>query len=156
MKLQILAVSNKMPTWVSAACEEYLKRFKREYTVKLKEIKPEKRKASYTTEQILAREEESIRQSIEPGSYLVVLDEKGVGLNTLGWVDLLRRWQAQSESPCFVIGSSDGVSPLLKKESALTLQLSQLTLPHGLARIILLEQLYRAISIIQNHPYHRG
>lgn len=144
-----------MPNWINNACLEYLKRFNRDYRVVLQEIKPASRNNKKNTEQILAIEEARIREAIPDPVHLIILDEHGKGISSMELVDLVEQWRDRDISPCFVIGGANGISAALKKDSIFSLQISKMTLPHGLARVILVEQLYRATSIINRHPYHR-
>ncbi|MCV2502796.1 MAG: 23S rRNA (pseudouridine(1915)-N(3))-methyltransferase RlmH [Neisseriaceae bacterium] len=155
MKINILSVGNKLPTWINEGCSEYLKRFTKDFEVNLKEIKPERRNNNQNIEQILTIEETKIRENIPSQSQLVILDERGKGISTIDFANYLTKWQNENINPCFIIGSADGISAHLKKEAFFNMQLSQMTLAHGLARIMLVEQLYRAVSIIHHHPYHR-
>lgn len=155
MKLTVIALGNKMPNWVDSACNEYKKRFDQGFNLELKILKAQKRTPNSQVEQILSIEESRIREHIPNQASLIILDEHGKGVTTVELSELLTKWQQQNINPCFVIGGADGISANLKKEALMQIQLSKLTFPHGLARIILIEQLYRAITILQNHPYHR-
>lgn len=155
MKLHIVAVGNRMPAWVDAGFEEYAKRMPREARITLIEVKPEKREGGKTTEQVLAAEATRIEAVLPIGSEVIVLDERGVTLSTKQLADWLRGTMAEGHDMAFVIGSADGLHPRIKQHAKRLTSLSALTLPHGLARVLLAEQLYRAMSLIQNHPYHR-
>ena len=154
--ITVLAVGNKMPCWVDEAVAEYGKRFGRDVNYVLKEIKPEKRGAGVNAEQGMAAEEKRILESIPPGSYLVVLDEHGKAPTSMELAEHLKTWQQSGEHVCFVIGGADGMTDSLKKQARMMMRLSSLTLPHGMVRVLLTEQLYRAVSILHNHPYHRA
>ena len=108
------------------------------------------------TEAALADAAEAIRKAIPKGSLLVTLDERGKDLTTVEFAKKLSAWQDSGESVAFVIGGTDGIDPALKQESRMMIRLSSMTLPHALARVILSEQIYRAWSILNNHPYHRA
>lgn len=144
-----------MPHWVDYAVAEYSKRFGREIQFQLREIKPEKRGAGINAAQAMAAEEERIVAAIPSHSYLIVLDERGKAPTSMELADWLKRWQQQGDNLCFVIGGADGLTDRLKQRANLLLRLSSLTLPHGMVRVLLTEQLYRAQSILHNHPYHR-
>ena len=154
MNINILAVGNKMPNWVETAVSDYAKRFGRDIKLSIKEIKPEKRNNT-NAEQCMAEEEKRIRAALPEKPYLVILDEKGTPATSVKLSQYIDFWKQNNIHPCFIIGGADGISSSLKKDANLTLRLSDLTLPHGLARVLLVEQLYRAVSILENHPYHR-
>jgi 23S rRNA (pseudouridine1915-N3)-methyltransferase len=154
MKLSVLAVGHRQPAWVNEGCAEYLKRMPRELPATVLEIKPEPR-GSKTREQLLAAEKARIKDAL-PGSYrLVVLDEKGDDLTTLKLAKRLEVWMQDGRDVVLLIGGADGIDEELKQRADDKLRLSSLTLPHGMARLVLCEQLYRAVSVLKNHPYHR-
>lgn len=155
MKLLIAAVGHKMPDWVSAGYAEYAKRMPREARIELIEIKPEKRAGGKTTEQIYEAERGRIEAALPAGSEIVALDERGQNWSTLELADKMKDWMQGGRDVAFVIGGADGLHPDLKRRARHLWSLSRLTLPHGLVRVVLAEQLYRAMSVIQNHPYHR-
>lgn len=155
MNITVLAVGNKMPRWVDEAVQEYAKRFGRDVQYTLKEIKPEKRGAGVNAVQGMAAEEKRILEALPDNAFLVVLDERGKAPTSVELAQYMQRWQQDGEHVCFVIGGADGMTDALKQKARLMLRLSSLTLPHGMVRVLLTEQLYRAVSILQNHPYHR-
>ena len=155
MNITVLAVGNKMPRWVDEAVQEYAKRFGRDVQYTLKEIKPEKRGAGVNAAQGMAAEEKRIVEALPDNAFLVVLDERGKAPTSVELAQYMQRWQQDGEHVCFVIGGADGMTDVLKQKARLMLRLSSLTLPHGMVRVLLTEQLYRAVSILQNHPYHR-
>lgn len=155
MNITVLAVGNKMPRWVDEAVQEYAKRFGRDVQYTLKEIKPEKRGAGVNAAQGMAAEEKRILEALPDNAFLVVLDERGKAPTSVELAQYMQRWQQDGEHVCFVIGGADGMTDALKRKARLMLRLSSLTLPHGMVRVLLTEQLYRAVSILQNHPYHR-
>lgn len=144
-----------MPQWVDHAVRDYSKRFGREIQFQLKEIKPEKRGAGVNAEQAMAAEEQRIFAAIPAHSYLIVLDERGKAPTSMELADSLKKWQQQGDNLCFIIGGADGMTTNLKQRANMLMRLSSLTLPHGMVRVLLIEQLYRAQSILHNHPYHR-
>lgn len=154
MKLSVLAVGHRQPGWVSEGCAEYLKRMPRELPASVTEIKPEPR-GSKTREQLLLAEKARIRDALAAGSRLVVLDEKGDDLTTLKLARRLETWMQDGRDVALLIGGADGLDEEFKQQADDKLRLSSLTLPHGMARLLLCEQLYRAVSILKNHPYHR-
>ncbi|WP_038319814.1 23S rRNA (pseudouridine(1915)-N(3))-methyltransferase RlmH [Kingella kingae] len=155
MNITVLAVGTKMPRWVDEAVNEYAKRFGRDVAYTLKEIKPEKRGAGVNATQGMAAEEKRILEALPDNAYLVVLDERGKDPTSVELASSLQRWQQDGEHVCFVIGGADGMTDTLKQKAKMMLRLSSLTLPHGMVRVLLTEQLYRAVSILHNHPYHR-
>lgn len=154
MRLTVVAVGHRQPEWVGAGCAEYLKRMPRELPTGIVEIKPEPRGAK-TREQLLAAEKIRIRDAFPAGSRIVVLDERGDDLTTLKLARRLEAWMLDGRDTALLIGGADGLDAEIKAASDEQLRLSSLTLPHGLARLLLCEQLYRAMSVLKNHPYHR-
>ena len=154
MKLGILVVGHKVPSWVASGCAEYIKRMPRELPLSVAEIKPEAR-GSKTREQLLAAEKTRLQAALHGYSRMVVLDERGDDLTTLQLAQRLDEWMREGGDTAFVIGGADGVDEELKKRANESIRLSSLTLPHAMARLVLCEQLYRAISVVKNHPYHR-
>ena len=155
MRLWIIAVGNKLPDWVEAGFAEYAKRMPRESRIELVEIKPEKRGSGKTTQQIMEAERDRILAALPQGATIVAMDERGQAWTTQKLSQALTDWQQHGGDAVFIIGGADGLHPDIKQRAAKMLALSAMTLPHGLARVLLAEQLYRAITIIQGHPYHR-
>ncbi len=154
MKLAIVAVGHKQPDWVLAGCQEYLKRMPRELPAGVIEVKPEPR-GSRTREQLQAAEKVRILQAAGEGVRLVALDEKGSDLTTKKLAERLEAWMQDGRDTALLIGGADGLDAELKQRADEMIRLSSLTLPHGMARLLLCEQLYRAVSLLRNHPYHR-
>jgi 23S rRNA (pseudouridine1915-N3)-methyltransferase len=154
MKLRVLSVAHKMPAWVETACEDFTKRMPRELTVEIIDIKPEKRAAGNSTENIQLIEAKRILEAAGK-DYLVACDERGQEVTTLQLADKLTSWQGLGRDVSIVIGGADGLHDTLKKRADWLWGLSKLTLPHAFVRVLLAEQLYRAHSVIQGHPYHR-
>jgi 23S rRNA (pseudouridine1915-N3)-methyltransferase len=155
VKLLVIAVGARMPGWVTEGTAEYSKRMPREARLDWVEIRPEKRDGGRTPEQVMRAEAARIEAALPKGCLRVVLDEHGASLTSLQLAERLKTWLASGRDVAFVIGGADGLAPELKAEADLLWSLSDLTLPHALVRIVLAEQLYRAVSILQNHPYHR-
>lgn len=155
MKLKVIALGANQPAWVAAGVQEYAKRFAADWPFELVEIKPEKRAANRRIEVVLTVEAERIRAQIPRQALTIVLDERGDQLTTRDLSARLTAWAREAPSAAFVVGSADGLDAALKSEAHFRLGLSRLTLPHGLARIFLVEQLYRAVSLLSAHPYHR-
>ena len=150
IKLRIVALGHRMPAWVDAGYEEYAKRI----ALTLVEIKPEPRTQGKTVAQLLALEAVRVRAACA-GCRMVVLDERGKALTTRDLASKLDRWKDDAQDIAFVIGSADGLDASLKREADALVALSSFTLPHGLVRVMMAEQLYRAISLNAGHPYHR-
>jgi len=158
VKLRVLAVGNRLPAWVNAGFEEYARRMPREMPVSLTEIKPEPRhgKASAAAVgKLVQLEHTRITAGLPAGAMCVVLDERGKGFTSIELSKRMVRWRESGRDVAFVIGGADGTAAALKQDADLLWSLSTLTLPHGLARIVLAEQLFRAASILSGHPYHR-
>lgn len=155
MKLLIVAVGHKMPAWVNEGYTEYAKRMPRETRIELVEIKPEKRAGGKTKEQVHEAERQRIAAALPANCELVALDERGQEWSTLELAEVLKGWMQGGRDVAFVIGGADGLHPELKRRADRLWSLTRLTLPHGLVRVVLAEQLYRAVTVIQNHPYHR-
>ena len=143
-----------MPAWVATGFAEYSKRLPRDCALELIELKPEPRDRGRTVAQMLAAEAARIRDACGNCS-IVALDEHGSAWTTRQFADNLQQWRDAGAAVAFVIGSADGLDPALKRAAAATLALSAMTLPHGLVRVLLAEQLYRAVSLAAGHPYHR-
>jgi 23S rRNA (pseudouridine1915-N3)-methyltransferase len=154
MKLGIVAVGHKLPEWVAKGCAEYSKRMPRELPLLVVEIKPEAR-GTKTREQLLAAEKTRMQATLQGFKRIVVLDERGADLTTIKLAQRLQDWMRNGGDTAFIIGGADGIDEALKLQADETFRLSSLTLPHAMARLILCEQLYRAVSVINNHPYHR-
>jgi 23S rRNA (pseudouridine1915-N3)-methyltransferase len=152
--LFVVAVGQRVPDWAQTAWDDYAKRFPPELKVELKAVKTEPR-ASKTLETIYAAERERIEAAIPKGTRIVALDERGTSLTTLALAAKLRDWQLASDDVALVIGGPDGLDPAFRKAAHERIRLSDLTLPHAMVRVLLVEQLYRAWSINANHPYHR-
>jgi len=154
MKLLVFAVGHRQPDWVVAGCDEYRKRMPREMPLQITEIKPEPR-GSKNREQLLAAEKGRLREAMPGNCRNIILDERGDDLATLQLARRLEHWQADGRDVALLIGGPDGIDETLKAAADERIRLSSLTLPHGLARLLLCEQLYRAASVLKNHPYHR-
>jgi 23S rRNA (pseudouridine1915-N3)-methyltransferase len=155
MQLIIAAVGHKMPGWIEDGFNEYAKRMPPECRIHLKEIKPIERSGGKTAETVMAQERTRIEAAIPKGSRILALDERGRDLTTMQLSQLLTQWQQDGRDVTFVIGGADGLDAEFKSKADMLVRLSSLTLPHGMVRVVLAEQLYRAWSITQNHPYHR-
>lgn len=155
MRFNIICIGQKMPSWVVTAFHEYKKRFSSPFSVNLLEI-PAKNRNSNATEKLMEIEAEKIFSYIPPGGFVIALDEGGQLWNTEKLSKKIAKWQLETSDIYFIIGGADGLSKQCLKKARECWSLSPLTFPHPLVRVILIEQLYRAVSIINHHPYHRA
>lgn len=154
MKLVVVAVGQRMPDWAQTACDDYARRFPPDLRLEVRTVKTEARSGK-SRELLQAAERERIQAALPKACRLVVLDERGSALTTRDLATQLQRWQQGGDDVALVIGGPDGLEPAFRDAAHQRIRLSDLTLPHALARVLLLEQLYRAWSINSNHPYHR-
>ncbi|AEG93210.1 Conserved hypothetical protein [Ramlibacter tataouinensis TTB310] len=150
----MVAVGQRVPDWAQAAWDDYAKRFPPELRLELKAVKTEPR-GSKSLDTLLAAERERIAAAIPRGARVVALDERGTSLTTVALAAQLRAWQLGGEDVALVIGGPDGLQPAFREAAHERIRLSDLTLPHAMVRVLLVEQLYRAWSINAGHPYHR-
>jgi 23S rRNA (pseudouridine1915-N3)-methyltransferase len=157
MKILILAIGQKLPAWADAAVNDYLARFPADFKVELREMKAEPRTGrADEAARCRSAESERLRAAVTVGSQLVALDERGKDWTTQQLAEHLGRWRDSGENLAFAIGGPDGLDEGFKRDARLQLRMSSMTLPHALARVVLVEQLYRAWSILVRHPYHRA
>jgi 23S rRNA (pseudouridine1915-N3)-methyltransferase len=154
MKLLIVAVGQRVPDWAQTAWDDYAKRFPPELKVELKTVKTEPR-GSKTLESLLAAERERIVAVLPKYARIVALDERGTALTTKALAQRLVDWQLGGDDVALIIGGPDGLQPDFRQAAHERIRLSDLTLPHAMARVLLIEQLYRAWSVNAGHPYHR-
>jgi len=154
MRLRIVALGQRMPSWVTEAVADYAKRLPRETPFDVVELKPAARDRGRTVPQMLAEEARAIAAACT-GATVVALDERGAAWTTRELAERLGRWREDGRDVAFVIGSADGLDASVKASASAVVALSAMTLPHGLVRIVLAEQLYRAASLLAGHPYHR-
>lgn len=143
-----------MPDWVETACSEYIKRMPRELSLEIIEIKPVKRADGKNSATVQQAEAKRILEAAG-NDYLIVCDEYASEMTTAQLAEKLQFWQTLGKNISFIVGGADGLDPELKKQAHILWGLSKLTLPHAFVRVLLCEQLYRAYTILQNHPYHR-
>jgi 23S rRNA (pseudouridine1915-N3)-methyltransferase len=155
LRLIVVAVGNRLPEWMNAGFAEYAKRMPRELPLELVEIKPEPRTTGKTVEAMMAAEAKRIESALPARCRRVAMDERGTAPDTRTLADNLVHWQGHGDDVAFLIGGPDGLDPELKRSAHESMRLSSLTLPHGLARVVLAEALYRAHSLNAGHPYHR-
>jgi len=154
MRLILIAVGQKMPDWAQAAFDDYAKRFPPEIKLEVRLVKTQPRHSNDVAG-IMAAERQRIEAQIPKGVRIVVLDERGDALSTKQLAKSLTDWQMGGTDVALVIGGPDGLDPDFKRQAHQQIRLSSLTLPHAMARVLLVEQLYRARSVNANHPYHR-
>jgi 23S rRNA (pseudouridine1915-N3)-methyltransferase len=154
MKLRIISVGHKMPAWVETACADYIKRMPRELSTEIIEIKPDKRADGKNSAVVQEAEAKRILDAAGK-DFLVACDERGQEVTTLQLAEKMQSWQALGRDVSIVVGGADGLHPQLKQQADWLWSLSKLTLPHAFVRVLLTEQLYRAHTVIQHHPYHR-
>ena len=155
MKLWVVAVGQRQPAWADTAWAEFAKRFPAEMRLELKALKAEPRSTGKTAAQCMAAEAQRFDAALPKGVRRIVLDEHGTRLTTQQLADRLRIWRDDGRDAALLIGGPDGLDPALKTSADETLRLSDLTLPHAFARVLLAEALYRAWSVLEGHPYHR-
>ena len=153
MRVRLIAVGTRMPTWVRSACDEYLRRLKPLLRLTIIEIAPAAHRGAVA--RAVADEGRRLLAALAPAEHVVALDERGREPSTRELATWLAERMRLGEDLAFLIGGPDGLGAEVRARSDDTLALSRLTLPHALARVLLLEQLYRAHSILRNHPYHR-
>jgi 23S rRNA (pseudouridine1915-N3)-methyltransferase len=160
VKFHLLAIGHRMPDWVAAGFEEYARRMPGDKPLLLRELKPETRPSgalgAAAVARIMQNEATRLRAALPSCAYVVALDERGKTLSTTQWAQRVNDWLEGGRDVAFVIGGADGLEPQFKASADLLLSLSSMTLPHQLVRIVLAEQLYRALSLLSNHPYHRA
>ena len=155
MKFILAAVGTKMPGWVSEGYAEFAKRMPRELPLELIEVKAEPRNEGKPVEALMAAEAQRLRAALPARCRKVVLDEHGGELTTRKLAERIEHWMAEGDDVVFLVGGPDGLDPTLKAEGSEQLRISGLTLPHALVRVLLAEALYRAVSVLRGHPYHR-
>jgi 23S rRNA (pseudouridine1915-N3)-methyltransferase len=156
MLIRIITVGVRMPAWVEAAVADYSARMPAEFKLEWKEIKPEPRTASGNASLWKQREAQRIRAHLPENALRIILDEQGRDLSTVQLSQRLAHWRESGRPVAILIGGADGLANELKTQADEELRLSSLTLPHMLVRVLLAEQLFRAWSILANHPYHRA
>ncbi|MGK0204773.1 MAG: 23S rRNA (pseudouridine1915-N3)-methyltransferase [Planctomycetota bacterium] len=155
MKVRLLTVSQRQPSWVVEGFAEYEKRLPRAWQFQLQEIKPEARTSGQTTPKVQAAEAVRLRNAVPKGAIVVALDERGDSWSTERFAEQIETWQQAGRDLAFVIGGADGLDPEFRREAANRLSLSRMVMPHGLVRVMFVEQLYRAATVIDGHPYHK-
>jgi 23S rRNA (pseudouridine1915-N3)-methyltransferase len=146
LKLQIIAVGHKMPSWVESPAQDYIKRMPKDFPIEVKELKPDISPA---------KEGLKILEALPKNAIVIAMDERGRDLTTMQLSQMMQDWRQDGKDVVFLIGGADGLSPEIKQKATNLIRLSSMTLPHAMARLLLIEQLYRAYTILQGHPYHR-
>lgn len=155
MHIRLLAVGDRQPSWVDDAFGIYSERFPREWKFRLDVIPTVRRNKNDKSRQAMEAEGELITAKLSQTEQVVLLDERGKQLTSKSLASKLSDWQSDGRDLCFVIGGPDGVSDTVRQRADMMWSLSELTLPHGMVRALLSEQLYRAWSLQTGHPYHR-
>jgi 23S rRNA (pseudouridine1915-N3)-methyltransferase len=155
MKICIAAVGQRMPSWADAAVREFVSRMPRDFRIEIREVRPEPRNGQGLA-RLQAAEAARLRTVLPADAVVIAMDEGGNDWTTAQFAASLSGWRDSACFPAFVIGGADGLDPGFKRQAALCLRLSSMTLPHALARVLLVEQIYRAWSILASHPYHRS
>ena len=155
MQIQVINVAQKLPAWAELACDEYLKRMPREITPKLVTIPLARRRAGQPESLPQQQESQLIMEKISPASLNIALDERGAQWSSGDWSSNLQRWMFEFPRVNLIIGGPDGLSAQCLEACQQQVAMGRMTMPHALVRVVLLEQLYRAWTILKGHPYHR-
>ena len=154
MKLTVVTIGHRLPDWANTACDDFLKRFPPDWRVEVKALKAEPREGKPVAA-IMQAEAARIEAALDKGVRRVILDERGTRLTSVQLAERTEAWLNDGRDVALIIGGADGIDPTLKQRADEAIRLSDMTLPHALARVLLIEQLYRAWSLRNNHPYHR-
>ena|ERR1700722_984463 len=155
MRVRVIAVGTRMPAWVKSACDDYLTRLKPGLNVSLQSLEAATRTAAGDPQRAIATEGRRLLEALRPGEFVSALDERGTQLSTRELAAWLKERMQEGADLAFLIGGADGLAPQVLQRANFKWSLSRLTLPHAMVRVLLSEQLYRAHSILVNHPYHR-
>ncbi|MGR9072190.1 MAG: 23S rRNA (pseudouridine(1915)-N(3))-methyltransferase RlmH [Gammaproteobacteria bacterium] len=155
MQIHLISIGNKMPDWVVRGYEEYARRLPRECELKLREIAPGKRLKNADVSRLVKDEGERMLAALPNNAHTVALDLKGKPWSTAELSEALTGWQAGGRNVALLVGGPEGLAQAVRQKADETWSLSNLTFPHPLVRIIVAEQIYRAWSLMRNHPYHR-
>jgi len=155
MKLLVLSDGHKMPDWITTGFNEYTKRMPREANIKLLEVKPEPRTTGKSVAKIMEAEAQRILSALPQNCLCIALDEHGKQPTTKQLSTQMQGWMQEGRDVAFIIGGADGLHGSIKQVAQQLMALSSLTMPHAFVRVLLAEQLYRAHSLMHNHPYHR-
>ena len=155
MNINFLLIESSRPQWSETAFESYKSKFNKSITISWNGIKPATRNKNYSVAEVVQKESALLKKKIKEHDLVIALDKEGINLDTEKLKSNFENWIASSKDVTFVIGGPDGLSNELTEESHFCWSLSQLTFPHAVVPILVLEQIYRAWSMTQNHPYHR-
>ncbi len=155
LEITIIAVGKKMPDWVTIGFNEYAKRFPSNISLKLKELNAAQRTKTNSVEKCMEQERDAILNACHKDNLTLALDERGKAISSTDLATMLNDWQEQARNVDIIIGGADGLHTDIKQTADRLISLSNLTLPHAMVRVLLSEQLYRAWTITQHHPYHR-
>lgn len=158
MRFILLSLSHRQPAWVDAAFDDYAKRMPREARIDLQVLKPETRPEAAgpaAVDRLLEKEAQRILAAIPAGARVIALDERGQSWSTRMLARSIEGWFQEGRDVVWVVGSADGLHPSVLARADQQVSLSAMTLPHGVVRVVLAEQLYRALSLLRGHPYHR-
>lgn len=156
MRIRLIAVGTRMPAWVEQGVAEYQPRLPREWRFELVEIPVAARGKNADIARLKQAEGEKMLKAVPAGAQVIALDERGESLATVDWAKAVQGWQREGRDVALLIGGPDGMAPECLARAERRWSLSKLTLPHGLVRVMVLEQLYRAWSLAAGHPYHRA
>jgi len=156
MRIQLVAVGTRLPQWQQQGFQEYARRLPKECAMQLTEIPAAARAKNKPTKQAIQKESERMLAAVDKSDYVVALDQPGTQYSSEDLSALLAAWLAQGRHLSMLIGGADGLSDACRSRADLRWSLSDMTLPHGLVRVMVAEQMYRAWSILHGHPYHRG
>lgn len=156
MKIHLISIGQKMPAWVEAGFDEYARRLPPSCALELVALSMPARSRGASIDQLKAKEADLIERAIPKGALVIALDEYGQEVSTVGLSRKLAQWLEGGQDIALLIGGPDGLDGRLLQKARWTWSLSKLTFPHPLVRVIVAEQLYRAWTVLQNHPYHRG
>jgi 23S rRNA (pseudouridine1915-N3)-methyltransferase len=156
MKCRLIAAGTRLPDWVNSGFREYQKRLRSPFSLELQEITVAQRRAGENPQRAMEREGADMLAALKPGDYVVALEIAAPSMTTAqlsAWLALRMR---DGRSLALLIGGPDGLSPQCRERADQSWSLSPLTLPHGLVRVVVAEQIYRAMSMLAGHPYHRA
>jgi len=156
VKVTLLTVSHRQPAWVVDGCADYERRLPREWAFRVVEIKPAARTGNAAVDRVRGAEAERLQAALPKACRTIALDERGESWPTERFAERVRTWQGEARDLAFVIGGPDGLDPAFLSRAETRLSLSPFTMPHGLVRIVMVEQLYRVATLLAGHPYHRS
>ena len=155
MQIQVINVAQKLPAWVETGCADYHKRMPRELGLTLVTVPLVSSRSLQSAERRREREGNQVLAKLRPGSLSIALDEQGADWSSADWSTQLQRWMTDYAQINLIIGGPDGLSQQCLQQCQQRVALGRMTMPHALVKVVLLEQLYRAWTIYQGHPYHR-